>query len=100
MEKNRFWELLAKVKSGEATPEEQLELSQHLSAFPGDLELVKQIDACWDLPMPAASAPSTDEITTAWDSLRNKITDRKPPVELPGTVKKVRRMVKYAVAIA
>lgn len=100
MEKNRFWELLAKVKSGDATPEEQLELSQHLSAFPGDLDLVKQIDACWELPMPAASAPSTDEITTAWDSIRNKITGQKLPVELPGRVKKVRRMVKYAVAIA
>jgi len=100
MEKNRFWELLAKVKSGEATPEEQLELNQHLSAFPGELDLVKQIDACWELPMPAVSAPSADEITTAWDSIRNKIAGQQPPVELPVTNKKVRRMVKYALAIA
>ena len=100
MEKNRFWELLAKVKSGEATPEEQLELNQHLSAFPGELDLVRQIDACWDLPMPAVSAPSTDEITTAWDSIRNKIAGQKPPVESPGSVKKVSRRVKYVLAIA
>jgi ferric-dicitrate binding protein FerR (iron transport regulator) len=100
MEKNRFWELLAKVKSGEATPEEQLELSQHLSAFPDDLDLVKQIDACWELPMPAASAPSTDEITAAWDSTRNKISGQSLLVEMPGGGKKVRRMIRYAGAVA
>ncbi len=100
MEKNRFWELLAKVKSGEATPEEQLDLSQHLSAHPGDLDLVRQIDACWELPMPAASAPATDEIETIWDSFRNKIADQTPVDGLPASVKKGRRMIKYAVAIA
>ena len=100
MEKNRFWDLLAKVKSGEATPEEQLELNQHLSAFPGELDLVKQIDACWELPTPAASAPSPDEIMTAWNSIRSKISSQKPPLELPGNVNKIRRMVKYAAAIA
>ena len=100
MEKNRFWDLLAKVKSGEATPEEQLELNQHLSAFPGDLDLAKQIDACWELPTPAASAPSPDDIATAWNSLRNKISSQKPTVELPGSVKKTRRIARYAVAIA
>jgi len=99
MEKNGFWELLAKVKSGEATPEEQLELNQHLSAFPGDLDLAKQIDAFWELPAPAASAPSTDEITAAWSSIRNKISGQKPPLELPG-VRRIRRIVKFAVAIA
>jgi transmembrane sensor len=61
MEKNRFWDLLAKVKSGEATPEEQLELSQHLSAFPADVDLVKQIDGLWELPLPAKTAPVPDE---------------------------------------
>jgi ferric-dicitrate binding protein FerR (iron transport regulator) len=100
MEKNRFWDLLAKVKSGEATPEEQLELNQHLSAFPAELDLVKKIDACWELPTPAASAPSTDEITAAWNSIRSKISGQRPPVELPGSVKKVRRIVRYAAAIA
>lgn len=100
MEKNRFWELLAKVQSGEATPEEQLELSQHLAASPGDLDLVKQIDAYWELPMPAAAAPSTDEITTAWSSIRNKIAAQQPFVEKQGGVKRIRRMVRYAVAAA
>lgn len=100
MEKNRFWELLAKVQSGEATPEEQLELSQHLSASPGDLDVVKQIDACWELPMPAASAPSTDEIAIAWSSVRSKIAGQQPSVEKQGDVKKIRRMIRYAVAAA
>jgi ferric-dicitrate binding protein FerR (iron transport regulator) len=100
MEKNRFWELLAKVKSGEATPEEQLELSQHLLAFPADLDLVKQIDAYWELPMPASTAPTTDETTEAWNNIRNKIGAQQPPVALPGSVSKVRRMIKYASAIA
>ena len=100
MEKNRFWELLAKVKSGEATPEEQLEISQHLLAYPVDLDLVKQIDACWELPMPAATAPTADEITGAWNNVRNKIAARQPPVALPGSGSKIRRMIKYASAIA
>ncbi|HVU55558.1 MAG TPA: FecR domain-containing protein [Puia sp.] len=100
MEKNRFWELLARVKSGEATPEEQLELSQHLSASPEDIDLVKQLDAYWELPMPAASAPSTNEITTAWDSVRSKIISQQPPVELPARGIRVRRMIRYASAIA
>lgn len=100
MEKNRFWELLAKVKSGEASPEEQLELNQHLSVSPGDLDLVKQIDACWELPMQAASAPAGQEITTAWDRMRYKMSDRQQQVEPPENRRKVRRMVKYVTAIA
>ncbi|HEY8968310.1 MAG TPA: FecR domain-containing protein [Puia sp.] len=100
MEGSRFWELLARVKSGEATPEEQLELSQHLCAFPGDLELVKQIDACWELPTPAASAPSAEKITAAWNSLRNKISVQRPPARLSGSVRRVRYMVRYASAAA
>ncbi|HEY4147520.1 MAG TPA: FecR domain-containing protein [Chitinophagaceae bacterium] len=100
MEKSRFWELLAKVKSGEATPEEQLELSQHLSTFPGDLDLAKRIDACWELPTPAASAPSAEKITAAWNSLRNKISGQRPLVELPASVNKVRRMARYASTVA
>jgi transmembrane sensor len=100
MEKNRFWELLAKVKSGEATPEEQLELNQHLSAFPDDVELVKQIDACWELPMPAASAPGEEEIMTAWDRVHHKMSGQQPTPELSNSPGKLRRMVKYAVAIA
>ena len=100
MEKQRLWELLAKVKSGEATPEEQLELSQHLSAFPRHLDLAKQIDGFWDLPTPAATMATTEETTTAWNNVRSKIQDQKPPVDLPGSTKKIRRMTKYIAAIA
>lgn len=100
MEKNRFWDLLAKVKSGEATPEEQLELNQHLSAFPGDADLVKQIDACWELPMPVTSGPTANEITAAWSSIRNKITGQQPPVEWPVSERKIPAIIKYVSAIA
>jgi ferric-dicitrate binding protein FerR (iron transport regulator) len=100
MEKNRFWELLAKVKSGEATPEEQLELSQHLSVFPADLDLVKQIDALWELPLPAKTAPAKDEVTDAWSLVRNKISTQHPAAQLPVATGKVRRIIKYMSAIA
>jgi transmembrane sensor len=101
MEKNRFWDLLAKVKSGEATPEEQLELNQHLSAFPGDLDLVKQIDGFWELPLPAKTAPAPDEVTAAWNLVRNKISAQRPPVQLPvASSSNARRITKYVSAIA
>jgi transmembrane sensor len=100
MEKNRFWDLLAKVKSGEATPEEQLELNQHLSAFPGDLALVKQIDGFWELPLPAKTAPAPEEVTTAWHLVRNKISAQRPPVQLPVASSNTRRITKYVSAIA
>jgi ferric-dicitrate binding protein FerR (iron transport regulator) len=96
MEKNRFWDLLAKVKSGEATPEEQLELSQHLSTFPADLDLMKQIDGLWELPLPAKTAPVQEEVTAAWNNIRNKISTQLSPVELPVTRGKIRRIIKYA----
>jgi transmembrane sensor len=100
MEKNRFWELLAKVRAGEATPEEQLELNQHLSSFPGDLELVKQIEACWEVSMPAASAPDEEETTAAWHRVRQKMSDQQPQQELPDNRRKIKRIIKYAGAIA
>jgi transmembrane sensor len=100
MEKNRFWDLLAKVKSGEAKPEEQLEFSQHLSAFPADLDLVKQIDGLWELPLPAKTAPIGDEVTAAWNNIRNKMSTQLPPVELPVTRGKIKRTIKYAGAVA
>jgi ferric-dicitrate binding protein FerR (iron transport regulator) len=98
MEKSRFWELLAKVKSGEATPEEQLELTSHLGGSPGDMETVKQMDEYWELPMPAVSAPSTDEITVAWSRLRSKLPGQQS--EAPGKVKNIRRLIKYMSAAA
>src|ERR1044072_8604365 len=100
MEKNRFWELFAKVKSGEATPEEQLELNQQLAAFPGHPDLVKQIDAYWELPLPLASAPTEEETSTAWDKIRNKMSNQEPLPELPVGRGKVKRIIKYMTAIA
>ena len=58
MNKDRIWELLAKIKSGEATPEEQLELNQHLARSPEDQELVQGIDAFWDIPVPVKGMPA------------------------------------------
>lgn len=96
MEKSRFWDILARVKSGEATPEEQLELNQHLAAFPGDAELVKQIDACWDLPMPAAAAPGEEELLQAWERVHQKMAGESPA----SGGGKLRHMLPYAAAIA
>ena len=100
MEKSRFWDLLAKVQSGEATPEEQLELNQHLAVSPRDLELVKQLEACWDLPMPAASAPAEAEVTEAWDKLHHKMSGQQTTVEAPEKVSRVKRLIRYCPAIA
>lgn len=100
MEKNRFWELLAKVKSGEATPEEQLELNQHLSVSPGDLDLMKQIDVCWELPMPAKSALGEEEIMSAWDRIHHKMADQQPRLELPYKSRRIKRMATYMAAMA
>lgn len=99
MEKNRFWDLLAKIKSGEATPEEQLELSQHLAAMPTDLELVKQIDAWWELPLPVKNEPAATAITATWLSFRNKLAVQQP-VEEPVAPAKVSRMTRRFGAVA
>jgi transmembrane sensor len=100
MEKNRFWELLAKVRAGEGTPEEQLELNQHLSVCPGDLELARQVEAYWDVPMTAASAPDEAATMVAWDRVRYKMADQQPRPELPDSRRKIKRIIQYASAIA
>ena len=90
---------MAKVKAGEATPEEQLELNQHLSAFPEDLDLVKQIEAYWEVPMPAVTAPGEEETTRAWDRVLHKMATPQAEEELPRSGK-LRRILTYAGAIA
>jgi ferric-dicitrate binding protein FerR (iron transport regulator) len=100
MEKKRFWEILAKVKSGEATPEEQLELNQHMAIVPDDLELAKQIDAYWEIPISVKSAPSADRQQKAWHSIREKISRQNIPAIIAGNPSKFKRMVRYAAAIA
>src|SRR5690349_5089074 len=83
MTRNRFWELLAKVKSGEASPEEQLELNQHLAGFTYDIDLVKQIDEFWELPLPDKETPSIDEVSNAWNKFSPKITGEKASAPQP-----------------
>ncbi|OQP38612.1 hypothetical protein A4H97_17965 [Niastella yeongjuensis] len=100
MEKTRFFDLLAKIKSGEATPEEQLELNQHLAVSPDDLSLLKQIDECWEIPMSATTAPASEEVTTAWEGLRKKMSQQDERIGLPGRTGKVRMLVRYMAAIA
>src|SRR5690242_7912932 len=92
MEKNRFWELLAKVQSGEATPEDQLELNQHLAAFPEDQQLAKHIDEFWAIELPGFNQPTANETAARWENFRKKIADENPAAQ-PVATGKVRRMV-------
>jgi transmembrane sensor len=48
------------------------------------------------LPLPAKTAPVPEEVTAAWNTIRNKISTQLPPVELPVTRGKIRRIIKYA----
>jgi transmembrane sensor len=100
MDKNRFWDLLAKVKSGEATPEEQLELNQHIAVNPQELDLVKQLDAFWEIPVQVKSAPAADELRISWNKVRYKISNQKAITQPPLKTGKLRRIVKYAIAMA
>lgn len=92
MEKNRFWELLAKVRSGEATPEDQLELNQHLTAFPEDQQLAKLIDELWTIDMPGVNQPDAAETAVRWEQFRKKMAYESAAAQ-PVAQSKVRRMV-------
>jgi transmembrane sensor len=100
MEKNRFWELLAKVQSGEATPEEQLELNQHLVAFPEDQQLVKLIDAFWAIEMPGKDSPDASETENRWSAFRKKIGSEQPVSHQPVATGKLRRITIRLAGIA
>ena len=92
MEKNTFWEILAKVKSGDATPEEQLELNQHLAASPEDQQLALLMNAFWAVEMPGKDQPDASETAGRWEEFRNKIGNEKQVVLQPVASGKVRRM--------
>lgn len=100
MEKNRFWELLAKVQSGDATPEEQLELNQHLIAFPEDQQLVQLINEFWAVEMPGKNQPDASETAGRWEKFRQEIANERPMVHQPLATGKVRRMAVRLVGIA
>ena len=100
MNKNRFWELLAKIESGEATPEEQLELSQHLSQSPEDQEQAQWIDAVWNMPVPVQGMPEPEELNDTWNKFRQKISSTTLPVYEPGSRGKLIRIIKGISSVA
>lgn len=97
MEKNRFWELLAKVQSGDATPEEQLELNQHLVSSPEDQHLAQMVNEFWTIEMPGKDQPDADETAARWEKFNRQIGNNMPVVHPTG---KVRQMVIRLVGIA
>jgi len=100
MNKDRIWELLAKIKSGEATPEEQLELNQHLARSPEDQELVQAMDAFWEIPVPVTGVPAESEINNTWNAFRHKIAPADLSVAAPEPAGRVRHILKIVSAIA
>lgn len=100
MEKNRFWDLLAKVQSGDAAPEEQLELNQHLAASPEDQQLAQAIKAFWAVEMPGKDQPDANETAKRWEKFRKEINNDRAGEHQPVTTGKVRRMAIRLAAIA
>ncbi|MBC7887283.1 MAG: FecR family protein [Ferruginibacter sp.] len=105
MEQNKFWDLLAKKKVGEATPEEQLELNQYLIENPSMVEVVFQIDALWRGSFPHAGETSNEELAAAWQDIEKKIIMQSPTVVIVDEVSEkvgTRRFVKmwYRIAAA
>ena len=97
MEKNRFWELLAKVQSGDATPEEQLELNQHLVSSPDDQHLAQVVNEFWTIEMPGKIQPDADETAARWEKFNRQIGNNMPVAHPTG---KVRRMAIRLAGIA
>lgn len=82
MDQDRFWELLAKKKAEESTPEEQVELNQFLFAHPNNTELMRQMDDVWNLSFPPAIGITEENVAGVWDKVLTNITVDK--VETPG----------------
>jgi transmembrane sensor len=97
MEKNRFWELLAKVQSGDATPEEQLELNQHLVSSPEDQQLVQLVNEFWTIEMPGKDQPDASEAAARWEKFSTQIGNDLPVANQTG---KVRRMALRLAGVA
>jgi transmembrane sensor len=92
MEKNRFWELLAKVQSGDATPEEQLELNQHLASSPEDQQLTQLVNEFWTVEMPGKDKPDASETAARWEKFSRQIGNNMSLAHEPVATGKVRRM--------
>jgi len=78
MEQNRFWDLLAKKKSGEATPEEQLELKQYFSQNPALTAATNQIDILWNSSFKPDEEISNQQTALAWSNIMQKISNPAP----------------------
>lgn len=90
MDQAKFLEIWGKVKSGEATPEEQLELNQHLRAAPGDMLLVEALNEFWETPIPADPAVRGDETATAWSKFQENISSEDQPfIHRSGRVRRI-----------
>lgn len=75
MEEIRLSELLAKKKSGEATPEEQKELNQYIHSIPDEEDILNQIDSLWNLPIDYKNSITKEQTDIKWKSSKNKIFD-------------------------
>ncbi|MEJ7736804.1 MAG: FecR family protein [Chitinophagaceae bacterium] len=99
MERDQFWHIVAKVKSGEASPEEQLELNQHLAKNHADIELLKMMDAFWEVPFRAKAGSLKDETKQAWNKFQKRIVPEAVPMN-PAPANSLRRIAKFQVKTA
>ncbi len=102
MNHNRLWELLAKRQSGEATPEEQIELNEYINTHGIDKNMLDKIGHFWETPLQLLNAPSHQEIDTKWQKIQSKILDFQVnnEVENTGKVVSIWRISYYKLAIA
>jgi transmembrane sensor len=91
MERDRFWHIVAKVKSGESSLEEQLELNQHLAKNFADTELLKLVDAFLEVPFRSKAGSRKDETKQAWNKFQKRIAPGSLPMN-PLPVNSLRRI--------
>ncbi len=105
MEKQRFWELLAKKKSGDANLEEQLELKQYFLQNGALVEFESQLDEIWNSCFQSGEEISSQHKALAWNSIQQKISSVLPVEQDVAVAYKIPRkpiklFYKYAVAAA
>ena len=91
---------MAKVQSGDATPEEQLELNQHLVSSPEDQQLVQLVSEFWAIEMPGKDQPDANETATRWEKFSRQMGNEMPVANPIVTTGKVRRITIRLAGIA
>lgn len=101
MNEIRFSELLAKKKSGEATPEEQREFNQYIQLNLNEEYILNQVDSLWNTTIDYKNALTPEQTDFKWISLKSKIFAEDSATKLPvERWKKIYNSTFFKVAIA